>query len=127
MSSFGFVRLVVRFYPTSGGTSAPMFRVMEFVQLETVLSVKRRDSIVHGVRTHRGREPSFEGADRFLVGFDNRIRGNRGVVSLNHSNILLTRKFLIVEGREFDLKLSPINASVRSKHTETHFLIMPVQ
>lgn len=63
MSSFGFVRLVVCFYPTSGGTSAPMFRVMEFVQLETVLSVKRRDSIVHGVRTHRGREPSFEGAD----------------------------------------------------------------
>jgi len=54
MSSFGFVRLVVCFYPTSGGTYALIFRVMELVQMETVLSLKCRDSIVHGVRTHQG-------------------------------------------------------------------------
>jgi TctA family transporter len=54
MSCLGFVRLVVCFCSAYGGTSAPIFRVMELVQMETVLSVKRRDSTVHGVRTQEG-------------------------------------------------------------------------
>jgi len=69
------------------------------------------------------REPSFEGVDRFLVSFVSRIPVNRGVISLNHSDISLICTFLIVEGPAFDLRFSPMNASVRSKQSYCYLFI----
>jgi len=116
MSSFGFVRLVVCFYPTSGGTSAPIFRVMELVHMETVLSLKRHDSIVHGVRTHQGSyrlKVRTASSSASLVGYV----ATEAWLALIISNISLACKFSIDEGPAFDLKLGPMNVSVRSKQS----------